>query len=99
MKTGRSSAGDRRKAPLKENDSAGENWEQQVDYPVPMEGVDGSRADSRDSEPATREERIRLNAYLRAQQRGFDGNNEMDDWLAAEREVDGEGDDRSGSRR
>jgi hypothetical protein len=100
MKTGRSSAGDRRQASAKDIDAAGKNWEQQVDYPVPPEGGDSARTDARESEPATREDRIRLGAYLRAQQRGFNGNNEMEDWLAAEREVDSqETDGDSGARR
>jgi hypothetical protein len=111
MKSGRSGGGDRRKAPAKNGDSTGENWEQQADYPVPLEGgaaargggrsgqeplPDGPADEGQFGEAATRDERIRLKAYLRAQQRGFDGGNEMEDWLAAEREVDGDGD---GARR
>lgn len=94
MKTGRSNATDRRKAPAKDKDSAGETWEKQVDYPVPPEGGAGSRVDAREDDPATREDRIRLKAYYRAQQRGFGGSGEMQDWLEAEREVDGEETDR-----
>lgn len=40
--------------------------------------------------PVTEEERRRMiaeNAYYRAQQRGFNGGQSIDDWLAAEREV------------
>lgn len=37
-------------------------------------------------EPKTREERIRLAAYLRAEARGFNDGDEVDDWLAAEAE-------------
>ena len=39
-------------------------------------------------EPATREEQIRLEAYLHAERRGFAPGRELDDWLAAEAEVD-----------
>jgi hypothetical protein len=35
-----------------------------------------------------REERIRLAAYFRAERRGFISGAELDDWLAAEAEVD-----------
>jgi hypothetical protein len=35
-----------------------------------------------------REARIRENAYFRAQCRGFEPGRELDDWLAAEREID-----------
>jgi hypothetical protein len=94
MKAGRSTTGDRRKVPMKGNDTAGENWEAQLDYPVPLEGGEGSMADGQAGEPTTREERIRLLAYYRAQQRGFNGGNEMEDWLEAEREVDGDHNDR-----
>lgn len=38
--------------------------------------------------PAQREERIRAAAYRRAESRGFAPGQELDDWLAAEREVD-----------
>ncbi len=36
----------------------------------------------------TREEMIRAAAYYRAERRGFQAGQEMDDWLAAERELD-----------
>jgi hypothetical protein len=35
-----------------------------------------------------REQRIRLAAYFRAEQRGFDQGHALDDWLAAEQEED-----------
>jgi hypothetical protein len=35
-----------------------------------------------------REERIRVAAYFKAQQRGFAPGHELDDWLAAEQEED-----------
>ena len=38
----------------------------------------------------SREERIAISAYWRAAQREFAPGNELDDWLAAEREVDSE---------
>ena len=37
-----------------------------------------------------REQRIAERAYQLAEQRGFTPGREMDDWLAAEREVDGQ---------
>jgi hypothetical protein len=87
---------------MKGNDSAGENWEQQVDYPVPPEQRDTADAQQAVSqgeaqeheafsggEPLSREERIRLQAYYRAERRGFNGGSEQEDWLEAEREVDG----------
>jgi hypothetical protein len=45
-----------------------------------------------------REERIAISAYWRAAQRQFAPGNELDDWLAAEREVDSEETDRPKSR-
>jgi len=39
---------------------------------------------------ATRHEAIRKLAYLRAERRGFESGAELDDWLAAEREIDRE---------
>lgn len=47
-------------------------------------------AAGRTGTPVSEEERQRMiaeNAYYRAQQRGFNGGQSMDDWLAAEREV------------
>ena len=38
----------------------------------------------------SREARIAEAAYWRAERRGFTGGQELDDWLAAEREVDGD---------
>ncbi|MEP7313444.1 MAG: DUF2934 domain-containing protein [Pseudomonadota bacterium] len=40
---------------------------------------------------AHRHEQIRHLAYLRAERRGFEPGNEVDDWLEAEREVDRRG--------
>lgn len=42
----------------------------------------------------SREARIAERAYWRAEQRGFSPGQELDDWLAAEREVDAEKDKR-----
>ena len=42
---------------------------------------------------AERHERIALAAYRRAEERGFEPGHELDDWLAAEREIDGEDSD------
>ena len=47
---------------------------------------------------ASREERIAISAYWRAAQREFAPGYELDDWLAAEREVDSEESDKSDSR-
>jgi hypothetical protein len=38
--------------------------------------------------PEERHARISRAAYSRAEQRGFDGDHTLDDWLEAEREVD-----------
>ena len=46
-------------------------------------------ADSLGRDPGEdRERRIREAAYRRAERRGFTPGNELDDWLAAERELD-----------
>jgi Protein of unknown function (DUF2934) len=39
---------------------------------------------------AERHERIALAAYLRAEARGFEPGHELEDWLAAEQEIDGD---------
>ncbi|HEU4618283.1 MAG TPA: DUF2934 domain-containing protein [Gammaproteobacteria bacterium] len=41
------------------------------------------------NEESERRERIALAAYVRAEQRGFQGGDPVEDWLAAEAEVDG----------
>ena len=91
MKTGRSGAGDRRKIPAgPDAGSDSQTWEQQVDYPVVPDGdAKSAGVDPGMMEGLSREERIRLIAYLRAEKRGFNGGDEMEDWLEAEREVDG----------
>src|SRR5882672_8916012 len=38
-----------------------------------------------------RREQIALAAYYRAERRGFQGGSPLDDWLAAEAEIDGDG--------
>ena len=43
---------------------------------------------SESSAPLNRDEMIALAAYLRAEARGFEGGNPVEDWLAAEAEVD-----------
>jgi hypothetical protein len=47
--------------------------------------------DQRGNEPgeASRRERIAVTAYYNAERRGFEGNNELDDWLDAEKSIDG----------
>lgn len=37
----------------------------------------------------SREDRIAVLAYYKAERRGFSGEHELDDWLEAEREIDG----------
>lgn len=45
--------------------------------------------DSASAQPsASRHEQIALVAFLRSEARGFAPGNEIDDWLAAEREID-----------
>ncbi len=41
------------------------------------------------AEEASRRERIAVAAYYNAERRGFEGNNELDDWLDAEKSIDG----------
>jgi hypothetical protein len=58
-----------------------------------------SREDSREDASAdSRAERIARVAYFRAQQRGFEPGLELEDWLAAEREVDGAADSPGAAR-
>ncbi len=40
------------------------------------------------AEPIPRAERIAVSAYLRASDRGFEPGHELEDWLAAEREME-----------
>jgi len=40
-----------------------------------------------DAQQPSREQRIAIIAYLRAAERGFEPGHELDDWLAAEREI------------
>lgn len=39
----------------------------------------------------SRQQRIAISAYLRAAQRGFEPGHELEDWLAAEHELDADG--------
>jgi hypothetical protein len=48
---------------------------------------------------STREQRIAVSAYLRAAERGFTPGHELEDWLAAERELEANGDSGSTSQR
>lgn len=53
-------------------------------------GIAGHRPSAKTSSRISREERLRMieeAAYYRAQQRGFEGGNEMQDWLDAEAEI------------
>ncbi len=74
-------------------DGAGEEWEQQADYPV-AGGRQG--ADNPAQHDGSLEERIRFKAWLRAKDRGFSGGDEVVDWLEAEREVREEDRERNG---
>jgi hypothetical protein len=47
-----------------------------------------SRASTADISPEIRQQMIAEAAYLRAERRGFSAGDPLDDWLAAEREVD-----------
>jgi hypothetical protein len=60
---------------------------------APAADVTGSTLERRDipSFSESREARIAEAAYWRAEQRGFESGHELDDWLAAERQVDAEG--------
>ncbi|MGE0384373.1 MAG: DUF2934 domain-containing protein [Gammaproteobacteria bacterium] len=42
-----------------------------------------------DASASNRQEQIACAAYYRAERRGFEPGHEIEDWLAAEREVDG----------
>ena len=57
---------------------------------VPASDV-SSHADRVPSEVGAREQRIAVGAYLRAAQRGFAPGHELEDWLAAERELEATG--------
>ena len=43
---------------------------------------------------AARQRRIAIAAYYRAERRGFAAGRELEDWLAAEQEIDQNGNDR-----
>lgn len=45
-------------------------------------------------DPQQRQQQIARAAYLRAEQRGFETGGELEDWLAAEREVDAQNGER-----
>lgn len=64
--------------------------QQQPPKPEPTE-VTATHLERRDipSFSESREARIAEAAYWRAERRGFTAGQELDDWLAAEREVDG----------
>ena len=53
---------------------------------APTRGQD--RPDGGSMDPAIRHQMIAEAAYLRAEMRGFGDGDPLDDWLAAEREVD-----------
>ncbi len=49
------------------------------------------RRDAPDRNSAERQESIAVAAYYNAERRGFESGGEVDDWLEAERQVDGKG--------
>ena len=51
--------------------------------PAPSAQFDAARSEQR-----PREERVAEIAYFRAQSRGFESGHEVEDWLAAEAEID-----------
>lgn len=55
---------------------------------VQPKGLGEQAQQSRSVDEDARRERIARLAYLKAEQRGFQAGGEMDDWLAAERELD-----------
>jgi hypothetical protein len=67
---------------------------------TPAADVTGSTLERRDipSFSESREARIAEAAYWRAEQRGFASGHELDDWLAAERQIDGESARRAAAR-
>jgi hypothetical protein len=60
---------------------------------TPTADVTGSALERREipSFSESREARIAEAAYWRAEKRGFEAGHELDDWLAAERQIDAEG--------
>ncbi|HVY05298.1 MAG TPA: DUF2934 domain-containing protein [Burkholderiales bacterium] len=66
--------------PAARRKSPEERWVEPTDVYRPADSIP-------ESEP-TREERIAVSAYYKAERRGFAGEAELDDWLEAEREVD-----------
>jgi hypothetical protein len=55
---------------------------------VPVAALQAQRPEA--ASPEERNQRIAVAAYLIAEQRGFQGDCALDDWLQAEAEVDGE---------
>ena len=55
------------------------------DAPVPGK----ESPDSTETDIEARRKRIAIAAYLRAERRNFEGEGQLDDWLEAEREIDG----------
>ena len=49
------------------------------------------RRDGSQRDPAERQEEIAVAAYYKAERRGFEAGGEVDDWLEAERQIDGQG--------
>jgi hypothetical protein len=57
---------------------------------APDPGSAGAGIDPVTGMGPTREQRIAIIAYYKAERRGFANSGELDDWLEAEREVDGD---------
>ena len=59
-----------------------ERWTEPTDLYRPADAIP-------EADGTSREEKIATIAYYKAERRGFAGERELDDWLEAEREVDG----------
>jgi hypothetical protein len=58
---------------------------------VPAPGMQAPADHVPTGKDGSREQRIAVSAYLRAAQRGFAPGHELEDWLAAERELEANG--------
>jgi len=91
MKNQSSSQATPRTNPSPLADESGEAWDEQLDYPVVDKDPEADPAlDAAGDEELQpdREEKIAIIAYYKAERRGFANSGELEDWLAAEREVD-----------
>lgn len=77
-----------RKAPTPLNAAAAED-EIVESAPLAMESLPEVTLHGEPVPLLSREQRIAIAAYQRAERRGFEPGHELEDWLAAEREIDG----------